>query len=68
MAAKKKSKAPTKSIKNSKSSSRSTRLKSTELMRINEAHRKTSIGLSTNSKPTNKHKRRSWKRYRGQGK
>jgi hypothetical protein len=28
----------------------------------------TSIGRGTNSKPKNKHKRRSWKRYRGQGK
>ena len=28
----------------------------------------TSIGRGTKSKPKNKHKRRSWKRYRGQGK
>jgi hypothetical protein len=28
----------------------------------------TSIGLSKRSMPKNKHKRRSWKRYRGQGK
>ena len=28
----------------------------------------TSIGHSVRSKPKNKHKRRSWKRYRGQGK
>jgi len=28
----------------------------------------TSIGDSSRSKPKNKHKRRSWKRYKGQGK
>ena len=27
----------------------------------------TSIGRSSYSRPTNKHKRRSWKKYRGQG-
>jgi hypothetical protein len=27
----------------------------------------TSIGKGTYSRPTNKHKRRSWKKYRGQG-
>jgi len=64
MAAKKKSKAPAKSTINT----RSTRLKSTELSSINDAHRRTSIGMSANTKPTNKQKRRSWKRYRGQGK
>tara|TARA_Y100001963_G_scaffold145686_1_gene219626 strand:+ start:2018 stop:2158 length:141 start_codon:yes stop_codon:yes gene_type:complete len=30
--------------------------------------KKTSIGHSVRSRPTNKHKRRNWKRYRGQGK
>lgn len=30
-------------------------------------HRSTSIGCSSNSKPKNKHKRRQWKAYRGQG-
>ena len=29
--------------------------------------KKTSIGQSVRSKPTNKHKRRNFKRYRGQG-
>jgi hypothetical protein len=29
--------------------------------------KKTSIGLSFLSRPTNKHKRRSWKKYKGQG-
>ena len=29
--------------------------------------KRTSIGKSRNSKPTNKHKRKSWKKYRGQG-
>ena len=28
---------------------------------------RTSIGRSVFSRPTNKHKRRSWKKYRGQG-
>ncbi len=28
----------------------------------------TSIGHSVRSKPKNKHKKRSWKRYKGQGK
>lgn len=28
----------------------------------------TSIGKSFRSRPKNKHKKRSWKRYRGQGK
>ena len=28
----------------------------------------TSIGHSVRSRPKNKHKRRSWKRYKGQGK
>ena len=30
--------------------------------------KRTSIGRSKNSRPTNKHKRKSWKKYRGQGK
>jgi len=30
--------------------------------------KRTSIGASSHSKPNNKHKRRSWKKYRGQGK
>lgn len=30
--------------------------------------KRTSIGCSTNTKPTNKHKKRSFKKYRGQGK
>ena len=29
--------------------------------------KRTSIGKSNNSKPKNKHKNKSWKRYRGQG-
>lgn len=28
---------------------------------------KTSIGRGPYARPTNKHKRRSWKKYRGQG-
>jgi len=30
--------------------------------------KRTSIGQSALSRPSNKHKRRNWKRYRGQGK
>ena len=30
--------------------------------------KRTSIGKSSNSRPTNKHKKKSWKKYRGQGK
>ncbi len=30
--------------------------------------KRTSIGHSSRSQPKNKHKRRSWKKYRGQGK
>ena len=30
--------------------------------------KRTSIGKSKNSKPKNKHKKKSWKKYRGQGK
>jgi len=30
--------------------------------------KRTSIGQSPMSRPNNKHKRRNWKRYRGQGK
>ncbi len=34
----------------------------------NRLKKVTSIGCSKRSMPKNKHKRRSWKRYRGQGK
>ncbi len=30
--------------------------------------KKKSIGKSSNSRPTNKHKKKNWKKYRGQGK
>jgi len=30
--------------------------------------KRTSIGRSNNSRPKNKHKKRNWKKYRGQGK
>lgn len=36
--------------------------------RSENKHLRTSIGRGPNSRPTNKSKRRSWKRYRGQGK
>ena len=29
--------------------------------------KRTSIGKSKNSRPKNKHKKKSWKKYRGQG-
>lgn len=32
-----------------------------------QPHRTTSIGNSVNTHPSNKHKRRSYKKYRGQG-
>jgi hypothetical protein len=41
-----------------------------ELKRLytKDRKRKTSIGKSKNSRPTNKQKKRNWKKYRGQGK
>ena len=30
--------------------------------------KRTSIGCSKNSRPKNKHKKKGWKKYRGQGK
>ena len=35
---------------------------------LNRVKKRTSIGHSVRSKPNNKHKRASFKRYRGQGK
>ena len=34
---------------------------------LNESHRRTSIGRSANTRPKNKHKRRAFKKSRGQG-
>ena len=31
-------------------------------------HMRTSIGRSSNSRPNSKHKKRDWKKYKGQGK
>jgi hypothetical protein len=31
-------------------------------------HQQTSIGHSNNTNPKNKHKKKNWKKYRGQGK
>lgn len=42
--------------------------KGSEKMEINPPHRTTSIGNSVNTRPKNKHARRSFKKYRGQGK
>jgi len=36
--------------------------------RITKQHARTSIGLSKNSRPKNKHAKRCFKPYRGQGK
>ena len=36
--------------------------------KVNNTPKRTSIGKSKNSRPTNKHKARGWKKYRGQGK
>jgi hypothetical protein len=35
--------------------------------RKNKVEKRTSIGKSRNTKPKNKYKRKSWKKYRGQG-
>ena len=37
------------------------------ILHNNSTGKRTSIGMSHNSRPANKHKRRNWKRYRGQG-
>jgi hypothetical protein len=39
-----------------------------EQVRIEPVKKRTSIGASTRSRPANKSKRASFKRYRGQGK
>ena len=38
-----------------------------EIYRKSQTPKKTIIGKSRSSRPLNKHKRRNWKRYRGQG-
>jgi hypothetical protein len=40
----------------------------TQAKKVRVKPKRTSIGKSKNSKPKNKHKRRIWKKYRGQGK
>ncbi len=45
-----------------------TRNKNTFLHRLYKVKKRTSIGNSVRSRPKNKHKRRTWKKYRGQGK
>tara|TARA_Y100000310_G_scaffold130326_1_gene129506 strand:+ start:763 stop:909 length:147 start_codon:yes stop_codon:yes gene_type:complete len=37
------------------------------LYRKNTIQKRTSIGKSKNSRPKNKYKKKSWKKYRGQG-
>ena len=37
------------------------------VLRKETKQKRTSIGLSRKSRPWNKHKKRNWKRYRGQG-
>jgi len=39
-----------------------------KLLETYPTKKRTSIGMSVLSRPTNKSKRRAWKRYRGQGK
>jgi len=39
-----------------------------ESTHIGNGKKRTSIGNSKRSKPKNKHKRKNWKKYRGQGK
>lgn len=41
--------------------------KQKEQERIEPVKKRTSIGSSTRSRPANKSKRASWKKYRGQG-
>ena len=41
---------------------------SVQTKRYNTKPKRTSIGRSKNSKPKNKHKKKGWKKYRGQGK
>ena len=42
--------------------------KITTVTRKTPTPKRTSIGKSPNSRPTNKHKKKGWKKYRGQGK
>jgi len=42
--------------------------KNSFLHRLFMVKKRTAIGNSVRSRPKNKHKRRSWKKYRGQGK
>ena len=39
----------------------------TQVKKAKVTPKRTSIGKSKNSRPKNKHKRRIWKKYRGQG-
>jgi len=39
----------------------------TQVKKAKVTPKRTSIGKSKNSRPKNKHKKKSWKRYRGQG-
>ncbi len=39
----------------------------TQIRNQNTTPKRTSIGRSKNSRPKNKHKKKSWKKYRGQG-
>jgi len=45
-----------------------TRNKNTFTHRLYKVKKRTSIGHSSRTRPKNKHKRRNWKPYRGQGK
>ena len=39
-----------------------------EYRKKNTTRKRTSIGRSQSSRPKNKHKKKGWKKYRGQGK
>ena len=39
----------------------------TQVKKAKVTPKRTSIGKSKNSRPKNKHKKKSWKRFRGQG-
>jgi hypothetical protein len=42
--------------------------KQTVFKKKKQTPKRTSIGKSINSRPKNKHKKKCWKKYRGQGK
>ena len=45
-----------------------TRFGMSQIKKLFVKPKRTSIGKSKNSRPKNKHKKKGWKKYRGQGK